>query len=197
MKSCNSYPFDWARSNRTHIIENEKSITHENKIILWGKPKLKTPISVLSYKWKYDCITQSFSSQAIHLSVQSLNDAHRLNRHNICLPPILQASYFLAQFLLGPLVATYVNSPHIRLTKLRSNCAISKEWIPSAWKRYPQWNIPATDSTLSHHLISNRSLTELTCMSYLWENIQLSEVQQWHTCISFIRVVLRKLMSFR
>ena len=92
-----------------------------------GKASDKNPISVLSYKWKYLWITQSFNSQAIQLSAQSLNATHRLNRHNIFLPLVLQASYFLARFLLGPLAATCVNSPLTQLTKLRSNCTISKE----------------------------------------------------------------------
>jgi len=161
----------WARSNRTHITENEKSITHEHRRRLSGKPQPKTPISLLSYKWKYVQITQRISSQAIMLSIQSNNIAHRLNRHKICLPSTLQASYFLAQFLLGSNATTYVNSTHHTLTKPKNNCTISKEWIPSACKRYLPRNILATDSTFSHHLISIGSLFELTCMSYLWENI--------------------------
>ena len=148
-----------------------KSITREHRRILRRKPQLKTSISVLSYKWKYVWITQIFSSQAIQLSVNSYNTTDRLNIHNICLPSALQASYLLAQFLMGSNVSTCVKLPFTQLIKLKSNYAISEEWIPSTCKRYPQRNIPATDSTLSHHLISTRSLTELTCMNYLWENI--------------------------
>ena len=64
-------------------------------------------------------ITQSFSSQAIHLSIQSLTIAHRHNRQHICLPSVLEASYFLVYFLLGPLATTYVILPsHIALTSV-------------------------------------------------------------------------------
>jgi len=49
----------------------------KHRRILWGKPQLKTPPSVLSYKWKYLRITQSFSSQAIQLLVQFLSAAYR------------------------------------------------------------------------------------------------------------------------
>ena len=122
-------------------------------------------------------ITQSFSSQAIQLSVQSLNVAHRQNRQHLCLPSFLQASYFFVQFLLGSNAPTCVNSHITHSSKLRNNCAILKEWIPSACNRNPHGNIPATDNTLSLPLISTGSLTEMTCMSYLWENTQLSEVQ--------------------
>ena len=62
---------------RTNITKNEKSITHNTEEITWGKPQRKTAISVLSYKWKYVQITKRISSQAILLSLQSNNAAHR------------------------------------------------------------------------------------------------------------------------
>jgi len=165
---------------RTHITENEKSITHEHRRITWGKPQPKTPISVLSYKWKYVQVTKRINSQAILLSLQSNNTTHRLSKHKICLFLALQASYFLAQFFLGSNDATCVIGLITHSLNWRSNYAISKEWIPSACKRYSQWNIPTNYSTLSLHLISTGSPSELTCMNYLWENIQLSEVQKLH-----------------
>ncbi|WP_238336888.1 hypothetical protein, partial [Mannheimia haemolytica] len=76
--------------------DNEKSITHNTEEITQGKPQPKTPISVLSYKWKSIQVTKRISSQAILLSLQSNNTAHKLNRHNIFPPQALQASYFLA-----------------------------------------------------------------------------------------------------
>ena len=97
---------------------NREEIIHmKHKRILLGKPQLNTPLSVLWYKWKYLRITQSFSSQAIQLLVQSLTTAHRQNRQHICLLLVLQSSYFLTQFLLGPLAATCVIlTSHITLT---------------------------------------------------------------------------------
>jgi len=168
---------------RTHITKNEKSITHNIEEITQVKPQPKTPISVLSYKWKYIQVTKRINSPAIPLSLQSNNTAHRLSRQEIYVSSALQASYFLAQFFFGSSDATCVNWPHHSHKNWRSNCTILKERIPSACKRYSQWNIIATDSTLPLHLISTGSLFELTCMSYLWENIQLSEVQQLHVCM--------------
>jgi len=90
---------------------------HETHKILWGKPQLKTPLSILSYKWKYIKITQSFSSQAIQLLVQSLTATHRQNRQHIFLPLVLQASYFLVQFLLGhQVVFCVILTSHTALT---------------------------------------------------------------------------------
>ena len=98
----------------------KKKQSHMKHIrILWGKPSLKTTLSVLSYKWKYLRITQSFSSHAIQLSIQSLIASHRQNRQHICLPSVLQASYFLVQFLLGPPAPTCVIlTSHIALTSI-------------------------------------------------------------------------------
>jgi len=53
--------------------------------------------------------------------------AHRHNKHKICLPSVLQASYFLLLFLLDPLATIYVNSSLTQLTKLKNHCAILKE----------------------------------------------------------------------
>ena len=126
-KTCGNL-INFKQDQIEHITKNEKSIRHEHRRILWGKPQLKTLISVLSYKWKYIRITQSFSSQAIQLSVQSLNVAHRLNRHNICLPGVLQASYFLAQFLLGPPAATCVI--------LTSHTTLTSEITAQSWRSW-------------------------------------------------------------
>ena len=124
-------------------------------------------IFVLSYKWKYVQITQSLSSKAIQLSVQSLYYSQIVKGFSQTFSSALQASYFLAQFVLGSNAATCVNWPHHTLIKPRSNCAILKEIIPSAWMSFLYRKNPPTDSTLSLPLISTRSLIELTCMSYL------------------------------
>ena len=106
-QTCGSL-IDLSKIKKNTYNREEESITHETQKNTLGKPQLKTPLSVLSYKWKYLRITQSFSSQAIQISVQSLTAAQRHNRQQICLPSVLQASYFLSQFLLGPPAATCV-----------------------------------------------------------------------------------------
>ena len=118
---------------RTHITENEKSITHNTEEITRGKPQPKTPIFVLSYKWKYVQVTKRISSQAILLSLQSNNTTHRQSKALTTFSSAFQASYFLAQFFLGSSASTCVNYHLTLLTWLRNNCTNMKEIIPSTW----------------------------------------------------------------
>jgi len=145
----------------------------KHRRILWGNPQVKTLLSVLSYNSKYIRIRKSFSSQAIHLRVQSLTTSYRENRKHICLllcPPSL---LFPCAFSPRSSSCNLCDSHLTHCSDLCSNYTILQEWIPSTCKRYSHGNILATDSTLTLPLISTGFLSELTCMSYLWEHIQL------------------------
>ena len=122
-QTCGSL-INLSKINQNTYNREKEIIQMKHRRTLWGKPQLITPLSVISYKWKYLRITQSFSSQAIHLSIQSLTAAHRQNRQHICLPSVLQASYFLVQFLLGPPTATCVI--------LTSHTTLTSEIIPQS-----------------------------------------------------------------
>ena len=74
----------------------EKSVTHNTEDITRGKPQPKTPTLYYHTSGNHAQVTKRISSQAILLSLQSNNIAHRLNKHNICPPQALKASYFLA-----------------------------------------------------------------------------------------------------
>ena len=149
---------------RTHITENEKSITHNTNKYTRESLSLNPQSLYYHTSGNMFSITKRISSQAI---LQSNNIAHRQSKALTTFSSTLQASYFLAQLFLGSNASTCVNSHLTLLTWLRNNCTNLKEIIPFVWMSFLYRKNPPTDSTLSLPLISTGSLTKLTCMSYL------------------------------
>ena len=174
-QTCGSL-IDLSKIKQNTYSREEESIQMKHRRILWGKPQLKTPLSVLSYKWNisglHKALAHKLSSSQYNpsmLLIDWIDTTYAFFQSSK--PPIALCSFYW-----GPMLPpVWIPTSHTHQNS-ENKCAILKEWIPSACKRFSHRKILATDSTLSLPLISTGSLFELACMNYLWENIQLSGV---------------------
>ena len=159
--------------NMNTYNDKKESITHNTEDITRGKPQPKTPtlyyhtsanMSGLHKALARKLSNSQYNPSAAHIQLKASQKPSPLPSK--C--PISMHNFPRSSS------CNLCDSHLTHKTDLWNNYVIMKEIIPSAWTSFLYRKIPPTDSTLSLPLIATGSFFELTCMSYLWENIQLS-----------------------
>ena len=145
-------------------MRNQSHITQ--KIYHWGKHQPKPQLCIII---QVEILFKLQKESALKLSCSLCNQTILLTDWidieyiflNPSKPPISLRSFDWGPMIwhvwIGLITLTITSGPTAQ--SIRNN-------IPYAWKEYSPRNILAIASTLSLHLISTGSLTELTCMSY-------------------------------